>query len=156
MINLCADPARHAFAPRPNLRPSEWADRELVVTAGARRGSRSQCTAAQRGIVDIFDREPEIETVVLKQAAQTGKSSAALVIVAYYLAGRPTECMVVTTTKDPAAYDFSRTRFEPLVRASPVLSGLMHRPYTRDLGAAAKVLLRTARNGASLPGRWKC
>ena len=132
------------------MRPSEWADKELVVTAGARRGARWTCTAAQRGIVDIFQTEPAVETVVLQAAAQVGKSSCALVIVAYYLAARPTECMVVTSTKDPAAYDFSRTRFEPLVRASPALAGIMHPPYTRELGAAAKVLLRTAKNGGSL------
>ena len=150
MINLCAEPARLAFAPRPRLRPSEWADRELTVTAGPSTGARWRTTAAQRGIMDVFHVEPQIETAVVRAAAQTGKSAAGTGIVAFHLAHRPTSILFVTATKDPAAYDFSRTRFEPLVNGSKVLSEIMHPPYARQLGAAAKVLLRTTKNGGTL------
>ena len=149
-MNLCRDPARLAFAPRPRLRPSEWCDQEIVVTAGQLVGARWRTTAAQRGILDIFHVEPMIETVVVKSAAQVGKSASATGMVAFYLAHRPTAILYVTATKDPDAYTWSRTRFEPVVRASPALRAVMHEPYARELGAAAKVMLRTARNGAVL------
>lgn len=142
--------ANAALAPRPRLRPSEWCDRELVVTAGPLRGARWRTTPAQRGILDVFHLEPKIETVVVRAAAQTGKSAAALGLCGYHLAHRPTAQLYVLPTRDPMAYDWSRTRLEPMIRDSPALSAVMTAEHSRKAGTVTRVLLRTTRAGGQI------
>lgn len=145
------DLLRHAlpvFLPPPRLRVSEFADAHLIVPNGPRAGSRWQTSYMpyQTGILDAFF-EPGIEIVVLQASSQVGKTSTALVMVAYHAAHDPCPILVVEPTVDPMARDFSKNRLEPIIDATPILRETFSKKRAKD---ATNTLLQKTFRGGSL------
>ena len=94
-------------APRPGEEYSTWADRTLRITAGPRRGEPWITYLWQREVLDMAGRGGRI--VVLRAAAQSGKSSVGLAIGGARLQlGEPV--LIVAPTARPAAVEFARER----------------------------------------------
>ncbi|MGH9390952.1 MAG: phage terminase large subunit family protein, partial [Vicinamibacteria bacterium] len=99
----------------------------------------------QAGILDAFF-EPGIETVAVQASSQVGKTSAAVVMVAYHIAHDPCPILVVEPTVDPMAKDFSKNRLEPVIEASPVLAQSVSKKRAKD--ASNTVLQKTFKGGS--------
>ena len=85
----------------------------------------------QAGILDAFF-EPGIEIVVLQASSQVGKTSAAVVMVAYHIVHDPCPILVVEPTVDPMAKDFSKNRLDPIIAASPPLRDSVSKKRAKD------------------------
>ena len=142
LVSVC----RQWVAP-PELRVSDFADEHLIVTSGPLAKSRWQTSFMpyQAGILNAWE-EPGVETVVLQASSQVGKTSAAVVLVAYHVAFDPCPILVVEPTVDPMAKDFARNRLEPIIEASPVLRDCVSKKRAKD--ASNTVLAKTFRGGA--------
>ena len=108
------------LAPPRRLLPSQWAESAIVLpeSANAQPGPL-KLTNYQREIVDTFA-EPNVHTIVLKLASQTGKSTAIDVLLGYTIDCAPAPILLVHPTESKA-FAYIRDRFDPLVAASPVL-----------------------------------
>lgn len=124
---------RLTWAPPPRLKVSEFADEHLVVTSGPLERSRWRTSFMpyQEGILDAFF-EPGIEIVVLQASSQVGKTSAAVVLVAYHIVHDPCPILVVEPTVDPMAKDFSKNRLDPIIQASPILEEAVSKKRQKD------------------------
>lgn len=138
--------ARRTWAPPSDVRCSEFANAEVIVTTGPFAGTRLQTDFApyQVGILDAFH-EPGVQTVIVKGSSQWGKTLCAQVLVAYHAKHDPCPILVVEPTLDPMAEDFSKNRLEPMIDASPALREIFAKKRTRD--ASNTVLLKTFRGG---------
>ena len=143
-IALARRPAKNA--PKPGEAYSAWADRTLRITAGPRRGDPWRTYAWQREPLDMAGRGGRI--VVLRAAAQSGKSSVGLALAGARLqVGQPV--LLVSPTARPAAVEFARERLEPLLSSAP-FAGILHGERHGGLGRSAAVLYRTATTGGSV------
>ena len=143
-IALTRRPSKHA--PRTGEPYSAWADRTLRITAGPSRGGRWVTYAWQREVLDMAGRGGRI--VVLRAAAQSGKSSIGLALAGARLQrGEPV--LIVAPTARPAAHEFARERLEPLLSSKP-FAGLLHGERHGGLGRSAAVLYRTSTTGGSV------
>lgn len=121
--------------PPPRLSISEWADefRKLSPESSAEPGSWNTSRAEyQRGIMDALS-DPAIETVVVMSSAQVGKTEVLNNAVGYFISQDPSPMLVVQPTLD-MAQTWSKDRLAPMLRDSPVLSGLVKDPRARDSG----------------------
>ena len=133
-------------APKPGEEYSAWADRSLRITAGPRRGEPWRTMAWQREVLDMAGRGGRI--VVLRAAAQSGKSSVGLALGGARLQlGQPV--LIVAPTARPAAVEFARERLEPLLSSQP-FKGLLHGDRHGGLARSSSVLYRTATTGGSV------
>lgn len=121
------------YAPPPELKISEFADRDIIVTSGPLAGTRWQTEFApyQRGIMDAWH-EPGVEIVVVKGSSQWGKTACAVNVVAYHCAHDPCTILVVEPTVDPMGKDFSKNRLEPVIAASPRLREVFGRKRSKN------------------------
>ena len=86
--------------------------------------------------------------VVLRAAAQSGKSSVGLAIGGARLQlGEPV--LIVAPTARPAAVEFARERLEPLLSSTP-FAGILHNFRHGGLGKSEAVLYRTSTTGGSV------
>ena len=97
-------------------------------------------------MLDVAGRGGRI--VVLRAAAQSGKSSVGLA-----LAGARLQCgepvLIVAPTARPAAVEFARERLEPLLSSAP-FAGLLHGERHGGLGRSAAVMHRTSSTGGAI------
>ena len=121
--------------PPPKLTISEWADeyRKLSPESSAEPGSWNTSRAEyQRGIMDALS-DPYIETVVVMSSAQVGKTEILNNAVGYFISQDPSPMLVVQPTLD-MAQTWSKDRLAPMLRDTPILSGLVKDPRSRDSG----------------------
>lgn len=132
-IDRLAQEIRLLWLPPTELRVSEYADKEVMVTTGPLQGSHWQTDFApyQRGILDAFH-EAGVEYVVLQASSQVGKTSAAVVMVVYHIAHDPCPILIVEPTVDPMAKDFSKNRLDPIIAASPALRDSVSKKRVKD------------------------
>lgn len=116
--------------PKPRLTISQWADQNRYLARGTSpepgrwRTARSPYT---REIMDVFNTTANI--VVVCASSQVGKTEIALNILGFYMHEDPSPTMYLMPT-DGNAQDFSKTRVEPTIQASPALSNLFK--YSKD------------------------
>jgi phage terminase large subunit GpA-like protein len=146
-IEAALNSVRALWAPPPRLLVSEFADKHLIVTSGPLATTRwnTAFMPYQAGILDAFF-EPGIEIVVLQASSQVGKTSAALVTVAYHIVHDPCPILVVEPTVDPMAKDFSKNRLEPIIAASPPLRDSVSKARAKD--SSNTVLQKTYKGGS--------
>lgn len=126
---------------------SEWADRTLKVTAGASRGQPWQTMAWQREPVDLAGRGGRI--VVLRAAAQTGKSTVGLTVAAgRLLRGEPVT--IVAPNARPSGATFARERLEPMLGSPPIVGHLHEARGVGGLGRSSALTYRTLDTGGSI------
>lgn len=139
---------RALWAPPPELLVSEFADEHLIVTSGPLATSRwtTAFMPYQAGILDAFF-EPGIEIVVLQASSQVGKTSAAVVMVAYHIVHDPCPILVVEPTVDPMARDFSKNRLEPIIQSCSLLRDVVATKRAKD---SSNTMLQKTFKGGSL------
>lgn len=130
-----ARPALRVWEPPPDLTVSQWADlhRRLSSESSAEPGQwRTARAPYQRGIMDAMS-DPLIETVVVMSSAQVGKTEVVNNVVGYHVHQDPAPILVVMPTLEMAEA-YSKDRLAPMVRDTPVLTGLIADARSRDSG----------------------
>lgn len=123
------------LAPPPDLKVSEWADKErrLSSEASAEPGKWDTSRAPyQRGMLDAIN-EPGIFKVVIMSSAQVGKTELDLNIIGYFIHQDPSPMLLVQPTLD-LAEAFSKDRLAPMIRDTPALHGKVQDARSRDSG----------------------
>jgi len=124
-----------SLKPPPKLKVSEWADtyRQLSSESSAEAGRWSTSRAEyQRGMMNAVS-DPNIENVVLMTAAQVGKTELINNVVGFHIHQDPAPMLVVQPTLE-MAQTWSKDRLAPAIRDTPVLSGKIKDPRSRDSG----------------------
>ncbi len=127
--------ALRVLAPPPDLKVSEWADRErrLSAESSAEQGRWSTDRAPyQRGMLDAVN-EPGIHKIIIKASAQIGKTEIDLNVIGYFIHQDPSPILMLQPTLDMAE-TFSKDRLTPMIRDTPALQGKVHDARTRDSG----------------------
>jgi len=117
----------------PVLNCREWADRYRFL---------SRESSAQPGkylsAVAPYQREPmesvndaSVHSIVLRWAAQLGKTEVLSNIVGYFMAADPAPILMVQPTVD-LGKAWSKERLAPMIRDTPVLHDRVHSPRSRD------------------------
>lgn len=115
------------------MKVSEWADEYRMVSAddSAEPGSWSTSRAEfQRGIMDAMS-DPAVETVVFMKGSQVGWTAMLGNALGYFAHQDPSPVLMVQPTVEMAEA-WSKERLAPMIRDTPVLSGLFSDPKSRD------------------------
>ena len=119
--------SRHGLKPLPKTSVSEWADTYRYLSAGVSSEPgkwRTERAEYQRAIMDAFT-EPGVHRVVVKSAAQIGKSDIMNNVIGRFAHLDPASIMMIQPTVD-MAQDYSKSRIAPVIRDTPVLSSLFY------------------------------
>lgn len=109
-----------ALRPKAPILPADYADQTIILPASTTaRAGPLRLTKYQRDALDILA-EPGVNTLVLRWASQTGKSSLCLSALAYFIGQEPSSILVVQPT-DGKARSWSQEVLGPIVDASPAL-----------------------------------
>ena len=120
------------FRPPPDLRPSEWAERNVRIPPGnAVPGPYRIANAPyQREPMDMLV-DPDCYRVTLKWGAQTGKTLVALCVQGYCIEMRPRSQMMMQPSQGDSQ-TWLETKFNPLVESSPSIRKRIAKPRGRD------------------------
>jgi phage terminase large subunit GpA-like protein len=127
--------AARAIRPPPRLTVSAWADRyrqlspESSPEPGRWRTARAEY---QRGIMDAVGDKANAQVVVMS-SAQVGKTEILNNIVGYYVSQDPSPILVVQATLEMGE-SWSKDRLAPMVRDTPILTGLVAEPNSKGSG----------------------
>lgn len=119
--------------PPTRLTTSEWADayRYLSSEDSAEPGKWSTSRAEfQRGIMDAIA-DPEVSEVVFMKGSQVGWTAMLGNALGYYAHQDPSSVLMIQPTVEMAEA-WSKERFAPMIRDTPVLSHLFSDPKSRD------------------------
>ena len=117
----------HGLNPLPKTSVSEWADTYRYLSQGvsAEPGKwRTERAEYQREIMNAFT-EPGIHRVVVKSAAQIGKSDIMNNVIGRFAHLDPATIMMIQPTIE-MAQDYSKSRIAPMIRDTPVLSQIFY------------------------------
>ena len=120
-------------APPPTLTVSEWADnyRRLSNEYAPEPGQwRTERAPYQRELMDC-SADPRVRKVSIMAAAQTGKTELELNVLGRHVHMDPCSILWVWPTED-LAQSFSKERFAPTVRDTPVLKDRIREAKSRD------------------------
>lgn len=134
-IELALDRAVRVTRPPPRLSVSDWADRyrQLSPESSAEPGQwRTARAEYQRGIMDAVS-DKSIDQVVVMSSSQVGKTETINNIIGYYISQDPAPILLVQPTLEMAEA-WSKDRLAPMVRDTPVLTGLVADPKSKGSG----------------------
>lgn len=123
----------NALKPSPKLTVSQWADqfRYLSSEDSAEPGKFYTSRAEfQRGIMDAMS-DPTVETVVFMKGSQVGWTAMLGNALGYFAHQDPASVLMIQPTVEMAEA-WSKERFAPMIRDTPILSGLFSDPKSRD------------------------
>ena len=112
--------------PPPALTLSQWADKYRVLSAETNNGTARWHTdnaPYQREIMDAIG-DHHVRKVVIKSAAQIGKTAILMNALGYYMHYYPCPVMAMEPTLD-MAQTLSKDNLAPMIRDTPVLRGLV-------------------------------
>lgn len=135
------------LAPPPQLSISSWADqfRVLPPESSAEPGRwRTSRTPYLKAIQDALG-DRRVETVVVMASSQVGKTEVLLNALGYYMHLDPGPLMLIEPTVEIASA-VAKDRVSPMLRATPVLRGLVGTGRTRD--SSNTILHRTFPGGS--------
>lgn len=124
--------ARAYLRPPPDLKPSEWAERNVRIPVGnAVPGLiRFENAPYQREPLDMLV-DPDCERITLMWSAQVGKTQLALCGQGYHIAMRPASQMMMQPSETDL-HMWLNTKFQPMVDTNPVLASRLAKPRGRD------------------------
>jgi len=124
--------AQKQFLPPPNLKPSEWAERNVRIPIGnAVPGLiRFDNAPYQREPLDMTD-NPNCNRVTLMFAAQVGKTLLGLCAQAYRIGQNPTS-QIMCQPSQGDLQTWLETKFNPMVEANPELESCIAKPRGRE------------------------
>jgi phage terminase large subunit GpA-like protein len=128
-----AKQALHVVAAPPPLRLSEWADAFLFLSSENSAEPGKYSTARTPYVREPMDciTSSEVEEIILLWASQTGKTTIFNAATGYYIHQDPSPVMMVQPTKEMGEA-WSKDRFVPMVRDTPVLNQLVNINVSRD------------------------
>jgi phage terminase large subunit GpA-like protein len=124
---------RQAFAPPPRLSISDWAERYRVLSGEATAAPgrwRTGSVPYLRGIMEAV-KAPYVKEVIVKAAAQVGKTEFILNCIGYYTHQEPSPQLVLLPTLELAEI-WSKDRLATMIRDSDVLASIVEDPKAKD------------------------
>ena len=129
----------------PDESPADWIERCCRIPSGPRRGEKFKLYRWQKGIAHGLDNR----LVILRCAAQSGKTGLMLALLAYRLrTGSP--CLVASPDASTSGLALTRRRIERQIACCPELAALTQTTRATGLGKSGRASLRTFDTGASL------
>lgn len=118
--------------PPPELKPSEWAEKNIVIPIGNAIPGRISFDNApyQRGMMDAI-KEDGVRRISYMTGAQLGKTTIQQCITAYFIAYDPKSQIFVQPTQGDVQ-TFLETKLRPMIEANPSISSKMAKPRSRD------------------------
>lgn len=118
--------------PPPDILPSEFAERSIVIPVGnAVPGPiRFDAAAYQRGMIDVI-KEPGITRVSYMLGAQLGKTTIQQAITAYFIAHDP-RSQIWLMPSEGDTLTFRATKLIPMLEANPKIADRMAKPRGRE------------------------
>lgn len=118
--------------PPPDLKPSEWAEANVVIPVGnAIPGPINLSNAPfQREPLDVAKR-PGCHRITLMFGAQTGKTTIQQILMGYFIAHEPRSQIVVQPTQGDMQ-TFLETKVRPMFDANPAITQVMAKQRGRD------------------------
>jgi phage terminase large subunit GpA-like protein len=138
-----------ALKPIARLKPSEWADKNRVLSSvsssepGPWRNSRVPYLVE---IMDCFSPYSPYKEVVIMKGSQTGVTEAAMNVTGFYIDNNPCPIMYVMPTEATVKRN-SKIRFDPMVEASPNLKAKVSTAQAKD---KTNTILEKSFNGGVL------
>lgn len=131
-VLAAADNAKRNLLPPPDMLPSEWAEKNIVVPIGnAVPGPLSFANAPyQRGMLDAIH-EPGVRRISFMTGAQLGKTTVQQCISGYFIAHEPRSQIFVTPTEGDMK-TFVETKLRPMFEANKSISDKMAKQRGRD------------------------
>jgi phage terminase large subunit GpA-like protein len=123
------------FKPPPRLTVSEWADayRQLSPESSAEPGRwRTARVPYLHGVMNALS-DPSITRIVVAKASQIGGTEAINNVLGYFIHQDPSPILVIQPTLE-LAESWSKDRLSAMLRDTPVLSGRVRDPTSRDSG----------------------
>lgn len=123
---------RAALKPPPNLKPSEWAEKNIYIPAeNAKPGPIDFDNAPyQREPLDLTV-DPNCNRITLMWSAQVGKTLLGLCAQAYRVAHQPTNQMMMQPSEGDLK-TWLETKFNPMVDSNKTLENLIAKPRSRE------------------------
>ena len=117
---------RRGLKPIEKVTVSEWADRYRILSAGNAEPGRWRTSRVpyMNAVMDAFT-APDIEKVVVKSAAQVGKSEVLLNVIGRYAHVDPATILLINPTLEMST-DFSKSRLSKLISDTKVLSRIFY------------------------------
>lgn len=125
-----------ACKPRPLTRLSDWADINRVLTSkssGEPGQWRTARTPYLREIMDHLSVNSPVQRVVLKFAAQLGKTEVGLNWIGYVMTHAPGSMLAVVPTLE-VRKRWVRQRLDPMIDATPAIRSIFSSRIKRDAG----------------------
>lgn len=157
---------RRGLMPAPVMSVAEWADAKRVLPSiSAEPGPwRTRRTPYLRAIMDALSPESGIETVIVMAGSQVGKTECGLNWLGFIIDYAPGLTLMVQPSIDMVKKNV-RTRLDPMIEASPVLSELIGPARAKDAANSmflkefpgGQLVMAGANSGAalrSLPARY--
>lgn len=126
---------RH-IRPRPVTTVSSWADRYRILTskASSEPGQwRTQRTPYLREIMDQLSATSPVQRIVMKFAAQVGKTECGMNWIGYVMEHLPAPMLVVLPTLE-VRKRWVQQRLDPMLQETPVLRAIVDSRRSRDAG----------------------
>jgi phage terminase large subunit GpA-like protein len=120
------------LVPPPDMKPSEWAEANIVISVGnARPGPiRFDNAPPQRGMIDVI-KEQGIRRVSYMLPAQFGKTTIQQCIIGYFVAHEPKSQIFVQPTQGDVQ-TFQETKLRPMLEANKAISSKMAKQRGRE------------------------
>lgn len=121
-----------AVAPPPDILPSEWAEKNLILNESALSTGRwhSDTVPFQKEIIDAVV-DPELEKIVIMSSSQGGKNVIVNIIIGYYIDVDPSPIMLIEPTLE-LAEDYSKRRLAPIIQDTKCLREKVYETKSRD------------------------
>lgn len=138
--------AAQNLVPPPDILPSVWAERNVVIPIGnAKPGPiRFDNAPLQRGILDAI-KEPGMRRMDLMLAAQTGKTTVQQCITGYFIDHEP-RSQIMAQPSEGDMLTFQETKLKPMLEANPRIANKMAKPRGRQGVNNSRMI--------SYPGGW--
>lgn len=124
--------AARNLVPPPDMRPSEWAEKNVRIPVGNAIPGPIKFDNAphQRGMIDVI-KQPGIRRVDYMMAAQTGKTTVQQCITGYFIAHEP-RSQIMAQPSQGDMQTFQETKLKPMLEANTSISSRMAKPRGRE------------------------
>lgn len=127
-----------AFAPPPKIRPSVFAEKEIVLPGSANAiPGKLRLAPYQVELIDSVASN-DCEVVVIMASSQVGKSLSVDAMLAYVIACDPGPILHCSPTGERSG-EFVRDRLAPLIAASPALRALVGKGQAKRQGSSGGI-----------------
>lgn len=123
--------AARSLVPPPNIKPSEWAEKNVRIPIGnAIPGPINFRNAPyQRGMIDAI-KEPGVFRIDFMTGAQLGKTTVQQCITGYFIDHEPRSQIIANPTQGDIQ-TFLETKLKPMLEANPKIAGKLAKPRGR-------------------------